>query len=234
MLTGPGRGAGAARLAVALLGPAVRLAPRLPLLAGALVALTVAGVPALLHSDLGLSDAALLTRLGAVTTALAVGFALDDAAARTTVVVPVPRLLQRTVRLLPVLVVAALTWTGVAALARLAVAAEARALYPWGGLALEAAGLAAVALALSALGLRFTEGEHGAMTAAPGLLLLVITAILLPDAAALFVSPGHPHWQAAHQAWAVLLVLGLAAAVLLGRGGPGVRGLRVRRRGGAR
>ncbi|MFF2657615.1 hypothetical protein ACFVUH_09665 [Kitasatospora sp. NPDC058032] len=232
MLSGAGRRPRGTRPAFALVGPALRLAPWLPMLAGSAVALLAAGVPVLLHSDLELSDAALLTRLGAVTTALAVGFALDDAAARTTAVLPLPRRLQRFVRLLPVLVIGAAAWVGVAAIARQAVAAEARPLFPWGGLALEAAALAATSLALALVGLRFTAGEHGAMTAAPGLLLLVITTALLPEWAALFVSPGHPHWQSAHRAWAVVLLLAgtVAVAGLPTGGGTAGRGLLVRRR----
>jgi hypothetical protein len=106
----------------------------------------------------------------------------------------------------------------VAALARLAAAREERPLFPWGGLAMEAVALVAISLALAALGLCFTGGERGSMVAAPGILLLVITAVLLPDRAALFLPPGHPYWTAAHRVWAVLLGAGLIAGALLAHG----------------
>ncbi|MBD0671951.1 ABC transporter [Streptomyces sp. CBMA156] len=190
------------------------MAPRLPLLLGALVGMVTAGVPVVLHIGLGLPDAALLARVGAVAVALGAGFALDDPAARTTVSVPVSRLLVRAVRALPVLVACAVVWVTVAVLARATVDPQARALFPWGGLALEAAALVAGALGLAALGLRFTDGEHGAATAVPGVLLLVVTAVLLPERAALFLPPGHPDWTATHRIWAVLLLAGLSASAL--------------------
>ncbi|MFJ8044094.1 hypothetical protein ACIRBX_26690 [Kitasatospora sp. NPDC096147] len=207
-------GVGALRQAAALAGPALRLAPRLPLLLGALVGLVTAGVPLVGGIDLGLPDAALLTRVGAVTVALGAGFALDDPAARSTVSVPVSRLMVRLVRVLPVLVVCALVWLSVALLARATVEPSARALFPWGGLALEAAAVVTWVLALAALGLRFTDGEHGAQTALPGLLLLVVTAVLLPEQAALFLPPGHPDWAGTHRIWALLVVLGLPACAM--------------------
>lgn len=221
MLTRPAsaRTARTARLVSALLPASLRSAPRLPLLLGGLIGLLTAAVPVLLRTDLGLPDAAMLSRVGAVAVALGAGFALDDAAAKSTVVVPVTRLVQQAVRAAPVFVAGCTTWVAVAALARLAVAPESRALFPWGGLALEAVALVVISLALAALGLHFTEGEHGSMVAAPGTLLLAITAVLLPDRTALFLPPEHPYWAAVHQVWAVLLVAGLIAGALLAQGG---------------
>jgi hypothetical protein len=204
-----------ARLVSSLLRPSLRLAPRTPLLLSGFVGLATAAAPVVVGAELGLPDGAMLSRVGAVAVALGAGFALDDPAAPTTVVVPVPRLLQRAVRAVPVFMAACAIWVAVAALARLAVAPEARGLFPWGGLALEAAALVVISLALAARGLPFTEGEHGAMVAAPGLVLLVIAAMLLPDQAALFVPPGHPHWASSHHVWAVLLGVGAVAGVLL-------------------
>ncbi|GLW70145.1 hypothetical protein Kpho02_24440 [Kitasatospora phosalacinea] len=226
MLSAPPRTAGTARkqsagrLAVALLGPALRQTPRTPLLLGGSVALSTAALPAALGAGLGLSDAALLCRVGAVVVALAVGFALDDRAARTTGVLPVRPLLRRVVRAVPVLAVGAVVWTATAVLARAAAAPEVRSLFPWGGLATEAGALTVVALALAALGLRLTGGEQGGATAAPGVLLLVIAAALLPDRFAVFLPPGHPHWTGVHLLWAGLLGVFLTGGVLLARTDP--------------
>ncbi|MFD7735062.1 hypothetical protein ACFV6F_32360 [Kitasatospora phosalacinea] len=210
----------AGRPAVALLRPAVRQAPWTPLLLGGSVALSAAALPAALGAGLGLSDAALLCRVGAVVAALAVGFALDDGAARTTAVLPVRHLLRRVVRAVPALVAGAVLWTATAVLARAAAAPGVRALFPWGGLATEAGALAAAALALAALGLRLTGGGRGGAVAAPGVLLLVITAVLLPGRFAPFLPPGHPHWSGAHLCWAGLLGASLAVGALLARADP--------------
>ncbi|MFE3906342.1 hypothetical protein ACFXPY_40375 [Streptomyces sp. NPDC059153] len=191
--------------------------PKIPLALGGLIGLLTAAAPALLHAGLGLPNVAMLSRVAAVTVALGASFALDDPAARTTVVVPVSPVVQRAVRAVPVFAIGLTMWAVAAATARLALAQETRPLFPWGGLAMEAAALVAISLALAALGLRFTEGEHGSMVAAPGILLLVITAALLPERTALFLPPGHPYWAAAHQVWAGLLVVGLTAGTLLAR-----------------
>jgi hypothetical protein len=206
-----------ARWSAVLLRVSLRAVPKVPLVLGALAGLLSAAIPALLHMVLGLPDAAMLSRAAAVTVALGVGFALDDPAARTTVVVPVTRLVQRAVRAVPVFAAGLACWAMSAAVARLTVEPQARSLFPWGGLALEAGALGAVSLALAALGLHFTDGEHGSMIAAPGILLLVITAALLPDGAALFLPPGHRSWTAAHEIWAGTLVAALAAATILAR-----------------
>jgi hypothetical protein len=231
--TGSHAQARTALLVTALLRASLRSVPKMPLLLGGLVGLVTAAVPMLLHADLGLPDAAMLSRVGAVAVALGAGFALDDPAAKSTVAVPVTKLVQRTVRAVPMFVVGCATWAAVAALARLAVAPEARALFPWGGLAVEAVALMVISLALAALGLHFTDGEHGSMVAAPGILLLVITTVLLPDQIALFLPPGHPNWAAAHRVWAALSVVGLLAGTLLAHGGFPA-GWRSRRRDGHR
>lgn len=211
-------GARTIRHITTLLLTSLRAMPRIPLTIGGFIGLLTAAVPALLQSGLGLPNAAMLSRVAAVTVALGASFALDDPAARTTVVVPVSPVIQRAVRAVPVFAIGLTMWAVAAATARLALAQDTRALFPWGGLAIEAAALVAISLALAALGLGFTQGEHGSMLAAPGILLLVITAALLPEGTALFLPPGHPDWAAAHQVWAGLLVVGLTAGTLLARG----------------
>ncbi|MEV0786839.1 hypothetical protein AB0I52_28550 [Streptomyces sp. NPDC050423] len=214
VLTGPRR----ARHLTVLLGASLRAMPKTPLALGALVGLLTTAAPALLHVGLGLPDVAMLSRVAAVAVALGAGFVLDDPAARTTVAVPVSRLAQRAVRAVPVLALGMAVWAVAAAVARTTLPQETRPLFPWGGLAAEAAALVAISLVLAAVGLRFTEGERGSLVAAPGILLLVITAVLLPEGAALFLPPGHTSWVAVHQVWTGLLVAALAGGTLLAGG----------------
>ncbi|MEV0914035.1 ABC transporter [Streptomyces sp. NPDC049967] len=225
--TGPRR----ARHLTVLLRASLRAMPKMPLALGGLVGLLTTATPALLHVGLGLPDVAVLSRVAAVAVALGAGFVLDDPAARTTVAVPVSRAAQRAVRAVPVLVLGTAVWAVAAAVARTTLPQDARPLFPWGGLAAEAAALVALSLALAAVGLRFTEGERGSLVAAPGILLLVITVALLPEGAALFLPPGHPSWAAVHRVWTGLLTAALAGGVLLAGGADSARltGTRTRR-----
>ncbi|MFB7945650.1 hypothetical protein ACFC6L_12085 [Kitasatospora phosalacinea] len=70
------------------------------------------------------------------------------------------------------------------------------------------------------MGLRLTGGERGGAVAAPGVLLLVIAAVLLPGRFAPFLAPGHPHWSGVHLLWAGLLGAFLAVGALLARTDP--------------
>ncbi|MGN5635607.1 hypothetical protein [Streptomyces sp. AC154] len=218
-LTGPGR----ARHLTVLFRSSLRAMPKTPLALGGLVGLLTTAAPALLHAGLGLPDVAMLSRVAAVAVALGAGFVLDDPAARTTVAVPVSRMTQRGVRAVPALVLAMAMWVVAAAAARTTLPQDTRPLFPWGGLAAEAAALVALSLALAAVGLRFTEGERGSLVAAPGILLLVITLVLLPDGAALFLPPGHTSWATVHRVWAGLLPAALAGGALLAGGADSAR-----------
>ncbi|MGW1180791.1 ABC transporter [Streptomyces drozdowiczii] len=211
------------RLLALLLRSSLRAMPKVPLALGGLISLLITAVPALVHTGLGLSDVAVLSRVAAAAVALGAGFVLDDPAARTTVAVPVTRRTQRAVRAAPALVLAMAMWAAAVALARTTLPQDARPLLPWGGLAAEAAALVAISLALATVGLRFTEGERGSLVAAPGILLLVITAALLPQGAALFLPPGHTSWTAAHQVWTALVPAALAGAALLAGGADSAR-----------
>ncbi|MCP2324215.1 hypothetical protein HDA40_002722 [Hamadaea flava] len=205
-----------ARLLTALLLRSVTLTALAPVLAGSAIALVTVAITLLANVEIGLPGAALLTRLAAVAVALGVGFTLDDPAARTTVVVPMGALIRRTVKVLPAAFLGGTTWTAAAALSRLVLNPDERPLFPWGGLAVEAAALTALALALACLGLRRTDGEHGGLVAAPGLLLLVLAAVLLRDQVRLFIAPDDPSWERVHGVWGVIGALTLVVALLLG------------------
>ncbi|QNP72253.1 hypothetical protein IAG44_24445 [Streptomyces roseirectus] len=200
----------------------LRLAPRLPLALGAGPALVVAVLPLALAAHPGQGDAALLLRVTTVLCALPVAFALDDPAANTTAALPFPPALRRALRLALACAPMAVTWTACAFLLRAALHPYDRAALPLPGLALEAAGLTAAAVALVGLGLRLTGGERGSTLAAPGSTLLLLVLTLSPARAELFAVPYGESWTSSRWTWAAGLALGagLAAALLReGRGG---------------
>ncbi|MEW2488340.1 hypothetical protein [Streptomyces sp. NPDC048411] len=134
---------------------------------------------------------------------------LDDPAARTTVALPVTQALRRGLRMALGLLAFGLFWGASAVLARLGVAAGAREAFPVGALAMEGAALASLALSLALLGLRHSAAGSGSVLAAPVLILLLATALLLPDRSALLPAPGASNGGAASLRWGTLLVLAL-------------------------
>lgn len=188
-----------------------------PLLAAGAIGLLLVGVPAAVSGGLRLSDAVLLIRAGAVLLAVGAAFVLDDSAAATTEVTPVPRWLPRTLRAGVAVVSAAVIWAGVLVLGARAVGPDERDLLPWAGLTLEAAGLLAVVLALAALGVRLTAGTGGGTLAAPGAVLVVLLAALapLPEGLQPFAQPLSKAWDSSRGVWAVLLVVAALAVVAL-------------------
>lgn len=193
-----------------LLAPTVRAMPWAPFLAAAGLGLVIVAVPAVMSVTLGPDDLAGLLRAVAVCGALGAAFALDDPAARTLETVPTPRPVRYAARLAALLPALAVWWAAVLAVT---VAGAADAIgkgLPLGGLTLEASALAAVALAAAALRIR-AQPESGGLTAGPAVLVLAVAATALPQRLELFASPGSPQWQGAHQRWAAVLAVGLAA-----------------------
>ncbi|GDY75782.1 hypothetical protein [Streptomyces avermitilis] len=75
---------------------------------------------------------------------------------------------------------------------------------------LEAAALAALALAGAAAAVRWSDtAEPGAATAAWLLFAACAGLLLLPGRWSLYVGPADPRWQAAHVRWAALLAVGV-------------------------
>lgn len=83
--------------------------------------------------------------------------------------------------------------------------------------ALRGSWLLAVAIALAAAGSRLAPERRGGVMAAPTLLAVTGAAILLPARVALYAQPGSPGWAGAHQRWAMLLGLALAAFAVASR-----------------
>ncbi|MCW7942254.1 hypothetical protein AAW14_09360 [Streptomyces hygroscopicus] len=161
-------------------------------------------LPALARLVSGGHDTAfalILLRSAEVALALGLAFLLDDPARHITVAVPTRRVLRNGLRLALVVPLVLLCWT----VALLLVPGEIRP--PAGDVGLEAAALAALALTGAAAAVRFTdEPQPGAVVAAT-LLAVTVLETLLPERCTLFVDVADPGWAAAHQRWAVLLLL---------------------------
>ncbi|MFV5992607.1 ABC transporter [Streptomyces sp. NPDC056231] len=193
----------------ALLRPDLRAARTRPLLAAGTAGLAVTAGPAAFHTHIEPAAAALLLRFATVLGALGLAFLLDDPAARTTEVLPVTKALRKGLRMALGLMAFGVFWGASAGLARLGVAARVREAFPLGALATEGAALAALTLALALLGLRLSASGSGSPLAAPALVLLLATVLLLPDRFALFPAPGAPNAGVAALRWGALLVLAL-------------------------
>ncbi|MFD8424328.1 ABC transporter [Streptomyces sp. NPDC059668] len=187
----------------ALLRPVWRTLPRGPLAACGGLGLLLAGIPRLLP---GRPDPWLclnLLRGAALVLAVGLAFLLDDPARHTTAPVPARRPLRSGLRMALVAPAAALWW----AVALLLVPEPARP--PAGALTLEAAAIAATALAAASAAVRFTDRAEPGPGVATGLLVTAMTVptLLLPERWSLVVSVNDPHWDAAHERWAVVLAV---------------------------
>jgi hypothetical protein len=140
--------------------------------------------------------------------ALGCAFLLDDPSEPTTEGVAGSLLLRRTLRVALLLPATTAWW--VAALWRVH-SLHPGAPLPVAALTLEAVALLAVTVALAAAGSRLAPERRGGVVAAPALLALVSVAFLLPAGVALYVQPASLTWAGAHQRWALLLALALAA-----------------------
>jgi fluoroquinolone transport system permease protein len=212
---GAGRGDGAERVdmtgtgeaemrstavARALLVPVLRTLPWRALGAAGGVGLLLAGMPRwLIDADewLGLN----LLRAVALTFALGLAFLLDDPARHTTAAVPTRRPVRQALRVALVTPLAVLGW----AAALLLVPDDIRP--PLGDVTLEAAGTFVLALAASAVAVRFTETpEPGQAVAAAVLTSAVVVPLLLPGRWAMFVGVRDERWAASHDRWVWVLV----------------------------
>jgi hypothetical protein len=196
------------RLVPALLVPTVRAVGWAPPLAA--FGLSLGLLALAVRPGLALSPEELVRwlRLATIVGALGWAFVLDDPSEPTTESVAGSLLLRRVLRVALLLPAAAAWWV--------AVVWRVRAVYPGlqlpvAALTLEAAALLAVTVALATAGSRLAPERRGGVVAAPALLALASAAGLLPAQVALYAQPGSAGWDTAHQRWAVLLGLALAA-----------------------
>lgn len=193
----------------ALLHPVWRSLPRRALVSGALLGLLIAGAPWLLSVSRDSWPGLNILRAAALAFGLGLAFLLDDPARHTTAAVPTRRPVRIGLRVAFAVPFAALWWTVVLLL----VPEDVRP--PVGAVTLEAAAVAALALAGAGLAVRFTESAEPGIGVSAGLLGGGLgAALLLPDRWALVVSVHDPRWGGAHERWAGVLVV----AVLVGAG----------------
>ncbi|MCH0566111.1 ABC transporter [Streptomyces sp. MUM 2J] len=186
-----------------LLRPTARVLPRAPLTAGVALGLLVAALPRLLpDAESQLLGLALL-RATALAFALGLTFLLDEPARPTTEAVPTGRQVRTWLRAALALPAAALGWCA----ALLLIPQAARP--PLADVTAEAAALTATALALAAAAARRSSETRPGRIAVQVLPVLVVAGILLPERWGLFVAPGSPEWDAAHDRWAAVLLVAL-------------------------
>ncbi|MET9391702.1 ABC transporter [Streptomyces sp. NPDC006624] len=150
-----------------------------------------------------------LLRAAALAFAVGLAFLLDDPARHTTSTVPTPRPVRTALRVALALPAAAAWWT----VALLLVPPGARP--PAGAVTLEAGAACVLAVAGAAAAVRFTEAARPGLPVAGGVLVSAILAMLFwPDRWALFVAVADERWAAAHQRWAVVLVVAALAGAL--------------------
>ncbi|MEU2285885.1 ABC transporter [Streptomyces sp. NPDC013178] len=149
-----------------------------------------------------------LLRLAALTGALGLAFLLDDPARNTTETTPLGRPLRAGLRVLLVAPLAVLWWTT----ALLLIPGPTRP--PLGPATLEAAAIAAAALALATAAVRFTDAAEVGKGTAIWLGVTAAAVTLVPERWGLSAVPGEPWWEATQVRWAVVLGVTSAATAL--------------------
>jgi hypothetical protein len=195
------------RLVPALLVPTARAVGWAAPLAGFALSLGLLAVAVRPGLELPAGRLVLWLRLAMTVGALGCAFLLDDPSEPTTEGVAGSLLLRRSLRVALLLPATAAWWA--AAVWRVQ-AVHPELPLPVAALTLEAAALLAVTMALAAAGSRLAPERRGGVVAAPALLALTSAAFLLPARVALYAQPSSAAWDAAHQRWALLLVLALA------------------------
>ncbi len=147
-------------------------------------------------------DAVWMPRIVALLLAVALSFALDDRTRTSLGGVPAPPWWRAAVRLVVAGVPALVAW----AVALVWVDHRVGGGVPVAGLCLEAAALAAVAVAASAALARWRDVAEPGAVVAPAVLVSSLVLLQLPPRFALAVSPG-PEWVGAQRRWAVLLAV---------------------------
>ncbi|WP_367322191.1 ABC transporter [Streptomyces sp. HUAS ZL42] len=188
-----------------LVPPVWRTLPRRVLPATGAVGLLLAACTRLPERAPGDDVGLVVLRLTALTGALGVAFLLDDPARNTSATTPVARPARTVLRLALMVPLAALWWTA----AVLLIPGPTRP--SLGPATLEAAAMAACALSLSTLAVRFTDGAKVGRQAATWLATAAAVVIVVPERWGLLGTPGEPWWEEIQVRWAA--VLGVTVAV---------------------
>jgi hypothetical protein len=202
------------RLVPALLVPTARAVGWAAPLAGFALSLGLLALAVRPGPELPAGRLVLWLRIAMMAGALGCAFLLDDPSEPTTEGVAGSLLLRRSLRVALLLPATAAWWV--------AVVWRVRAVHPGlplpvAALTLEAVALLAVTMGLAAAGSHLAPERRGGVVAAPALLALTSAAFLLPAQVTLYAQPGSAAWDGAHQRWALLLGLALAAFAVASR-----------------
>lgn len=204
-----------------MLMPAPGLVPHLfralrkaPLALCALASVAICAVPLAVGYRLEASDAAILIRLASIAVALGAAFVLDDSSSSTTQVAPIGRHRVRRLRIGMALLPLTATWVLAFVLCRMAVSGDERSAVSLVGLGVEAAALTSLSLAIASVALAMTAQSHGGVAAMPGLIVVVVALVILPQQVQPFATQGSDTWFATRLFWLVILVGSLG---ILGR-----------------
>ncbi|MFC8658167.1 hypothetical protein ACFUCT_23650 [Streptomyces parvus] len=206
----------ARELLIPLLRHELRAARTLPLYVGITCALVVVLAPVLALASLESAVGATLLRMATVAAIGGMVFLMDDPAAAGTEVQPVPRWVRQALRAVLGLVLFVPFWVVSASVVKTTVNSTTGEPLPVTDLAVEAGILMVICCALVLFGLKRSGGTSGSSVAAPGLAVLILVLIALPDDAALYTDPASDGWAAARQRWqwlggAALALCGLQA-----------------------
>ena len=153
-------------------------------------------------------------RMAALLLAAAAGLCLDDRSEPTVAASPTTRMARRAVRLGVGMAPTAAAW---AVLVAVAVVLTPSHSLPVAALTLEAAGMAAVGLAMAALAVPWAPDGLGGVASGPALLALLLGSYVASLRWQVFnmlpVAPEDPAWMGAHVRWAMLLALSLVTVL---------------------
>ncbi len=176
-------------------------------------------------------------RLAMLILAMGAAFALDDPTEDAMAHLPTPTWIRRSVRLVLLSPVLAVSWTLLTGLAlRDKIGPDP---FPARAMTLEFVATLAVAFALTAIGARYAPDRLGGIVAGPVLFGLAVIAIFLPGRWSLLVTeplarladdPQYPWWNHAQALWGWVLVAGLAVFGFASRDAWRRNPLRARRR----
>lgn len=186
---------------MSLLRYEVRAAPTTPLLTGTALALAITLAPVFSGVELEPGVGATLLRIATVAVIGGLVFIQDDQAATGIEVSPLSRWQRRALRGGLGLAVAALVWGSCAGVLAWVVRTRTGGYLPVQDVAVEACSLAVACAALMIVGLRRSEGTAAGVVVAPGLMVIVLVLVALPDAAAFYVDPSSDAWGAAQYRW---------------------------------
>lgn len=181
----------------------------LPLLCGGALSVVVLSIPILAGTRFDFIDATLSLHLSMLIVLVGAAFVLDDPARPLTEVMPISATRTTVLRMALSLIPITVFWSILLALAPYTVS-NSRDYDRW-GLIIELYALLTWVWAVAAAVAARRDGGMASPLAAPFVLFAGVVLVLLPDSAALFVSPGAEHFGPSRWRWLAVGVVGAGA-----------------------